>query len=85
MGDLITVRVLLFASLAERAGVRLIEAQVPRGMPVAGLWEHLPVAATHDDPPPQGMRWAINRGWAAPGVALTDGDEVAVVTPVSGG
>jgi molybdopterin converting factor small subunit len=31
------------------------------------------------------VRWAVNGQWAAPGVALADGDEVAVLTPVSGG
>jgi molybdopterin converting factor small subunit len=49
------------------------------------VWAHLPAAATGGGPPPQGMRWAVNRSWASPGVALCDGDEVGVLTPVSGG
>jgi MoaE-MoaD fusion protein len=85
MDDRITVTVLLFASLAERAGTRALEVVVPPGLPVGGVWAHLPAAATGGGPPPQGMRWAVNRSWASPGVALCDGDEVGVLTPVSGG
>ena len=85
MRDPIAVRILLFASLAERAGSRVVEARVPPGMPVGGVWGHLPDPVTEGCPPPDGVRWAVNGHWAAPGVALADGDEVAVLTPVSGG
>ena len=85
MGDPVTVHVLLFASLAERAGARSVEVQLPGGTPVAGVWGYLPQAITGGVAPPQAMRWAVNGAWAAPGVPLAGGDEVAVLTPVSGG
>lgn len=85
MGDSLTVRVLLFASLAERAGCRCVEVQVPGGTPVAGVWGYLPPAITGGSAPPTATRWALNGQWAAPGVPVGAGDEVAVLTPVSGG
>lgn len=85
MAGPINVRVLLFASLAERAGARALDLAVPLGLPVGGVWMHLPHAVTGGGPPPDGMRWAVNRSWASPGVPLRDGDEVGVLTPVSGG
>lgn len=85
MGDVIRVRVRLFASLADAAGTRELEVSVPPSLPVGGIWQYLPDAIVHGGAPPGGMRWAVNREWAAPGVALCDGDEVGVITPVSGG
>ena len=34
---------------------------------------------------PDGARYALNHVWTLPGATLRDGDEVAVVLPVSGG
>ena len=34
---------------------------------------------------PEGIRYALNHEWTVPGVPLRDGDEVALVLPVSGG
>ena len=34
---------------------------------------------------PDGARYALNHEWTLPGATLRDGDEVAVVLPVSGG
>jgi len=48
------------------------------------VWGHLP------DPVrgvglPDAARYALNHEWTLPGATLRDGDEVAVVLPVSGG
>ena len=85
MGDDISVRVRLFASLADAAGTRELALRVPAALPVGGIWQYLPDAVHGGGPPPDGMRWAVNREWAAPGVPLDDGDEVGLITPVSGG
>jgi len=72
----ITVR--LFAGLRERAGVARVELDgVHR---VADVW---PALGLGDEPP--GLLYAVNRAYVEPGQELRDGDEVAVIPPVSGG
>jgi MoaE-MoaD fusion protein len=72
-----TVTVRLFAGLRERAGWarREIEADfVGEVWPALGLGEE-----------PGGLLYAVNREYAEPGQELRDGDEVALIPPVSGG
>ena len=73
----VTVRVRLFAGLRERAGwsVREIDAAT-----VADVWPALDLG---DEP--AGLLYAVNRTYAERGAALADGDEVALIPPVSGG
>ena len=72
-----TVKVRLFAGLRERAGWgrREIDAAT-----VADVW---PALGLGDEP--DGLLYAVNKGYAERGRALTDGDEVALIPPVSGG
>ena len=79
------IRVRLFASLADAAGAREIVLEVPPSTPVGAVWALLPEAVHRGAPPPQGVRWALNHHWSLPGAPMQDGDEVAVITPVSGG
>ncbi len=72
----VTVR--LFAGLRERAGWAARE--VNGVATVADVW---PALALGDEPP--GLLYAVNREYAQPERALVDGDEVAVIPPVSGG
>lgn len=74
----ITVR--LFAALRERAGWSERELDVPDGAAVADVWSQLELG---DEPP--GLAYARNREYASRADALADGDEVAVIPPVSGG
>jgi MoaE-MoaD fusion protein len=71
----VTVR--LFAGLRERAGwsSRQVDAAT-----VADVWRAL---ALGDEPP--GLLYAVNREYVEQGHALADGDEVALIPPVSGG
>jgi molybdopterin synthase catalytic subunit len=73
----VSVRVRLFAGLRERAGwsQREIEAAT-----VADVWRTLELG---DEP--EGLLYAVNRKYAPPDTPLADGDEVAVIPPVSGG
>ena len=72
----ITVR--LFAGLRERAGWSRRELEgVAR---VADVWPALDLG---DEPP--GLAYAVNREYADRGRELADGDEVALIPPVSGG
>jgi|GEM_PF-1294548 len=80
----IEVTVLLFASLRERVGAARLPLRVPAATPVGALWGYLPEPA-RSAPPPAALRYALNATWAPPGAPLRDGDEVALVLPVSGG
>lgn len=79
----ITCRVLLFAQLAERFGERELEFTLPAGATAGDaertLWEG------EADPVPTGIAIAINERYATRATALSDGDTVAFIPPVSGG
>lgn len=72
-----SVRVRLFAGLRERAGwsQREIDAAT-----VADVWSALALGEE-----PEGLLYAVNREYAERGHVLADGDEVALIPPVSGG
>ena len=72
------VRVRLFAGLRERAGWS--ERELEGVAHVADVWQALELGAE-----PAGLLYAVNKEYAQPGQQLTDGDEVAVIPPVSGG
>jgi molybdopterin synthase catalytic subunit/molybdopterin converting factor small subunit len=73
----VSVHVRLFAGLRERAGwsSREIEART-----VADVW---PAMGLGEEP--EGLLYAVNREYAERGQELQDGDEVALIPPVSGG
>ena len=78
-----TVRVLLFAYLRERCGVREIDVDLPEGASVADVWHRLGERfATLPAEPP---RFAVNRVYVDKGHPLHDNDELALIPPVSGG
>ncbi len=78
MIDSVSVTVRLFAGLRERAGTARVELDgVTR---VGDVWAKLGLG---DEP--GGLLYAVNREYAGPDDALHDGDEVAVIPPVSGG
>jgi MoaE-MoaD fusion protein len=74
----VRVTVRLFAGLRERAGWS------QRGLDgvrrVADVW---PALGLGDEPP--GLLYAVNREYTEPERELVDGDEVALIPPVSGG
>ena len=72
------VSVRLFAGLRERAGwsEREIDAAT-----LADVWPALGLGG--DEPP--GLLYAVNKQYASRDTALADGDEVALIPPVSGG
>ncbi len=72
----VTVR--LFAGLRERAGRARLELDDIRS--VADVW---PALGLGDEPP--GLLYAVNRAYVDRAQELNDGDEVAVIPPVSGG
>lgn len=70
----------LFAALRERAGSARVAVELVDGATVGDVW---PLLALGDEPP--GMLYAVNRAYADRAEELSEGDEVAVIPPVSGG
>jgi molybdopterin synthase catalytic subunit len=76
----VRVTVRLFAGLRERAGTGGRELELAEGAAVADVW---PALALGEEP--AGLLYAVNREYAAAERELADGDEVALIPPVSGG
>jgi molybdopterin synthase catalytic subunit/molybdopterin converting factor small subunit len=78
MIEAVRVTVRLFAGLRERAGTGRLEVDgVDR---VGDVWKRLDLG---DEP--SGLLYALNRAYVERDHALADGDEVALIPPVSGG
>ncbi|MHB8492884.1 MAG: molybdenum cofactor biosynthesis protein [Solirubrobacteraceae bacterium] len=81
-----TVSVRLFAILRERAGARTIELELPERATVADALELLGQRDELADALARmPVRMAVNREYAEPTSVLHAGDELALITPVSGG
>jgi molybdopterin converting factor subunit 1 len=78
--SLVRVVVKLFAGLRERAGTAERTLQLEDGATVADVWPRLGLG---DEP--AGLLYAVRREYADPETLLEDGDEVALIPPVSGG
>ena len=79
----VTVR--LFARLRDIAGSGDLVREAPAGATVADVWRNLigefPEMAGYDS----SISTAVNADYAKMTAALSDGDEVAFLPPVSGG
>jgi MoaE-MoaD fusion protein len=74
------VAVRLFAGLRERAGTARRDLELVEGATLADVW---PALALGEEP--AGLLYAVNKEYADRAAALAEGDEVAVIPPVSGG
>jgi molybdopterin synthase catalytic subunit/molybdopterin converting factor small subunit len=74
----VTVR--LFAGLRERAGAGERELDLPAGSRLADVWAPLGLGEE-----PEGLLYAVNKEYGSGDRLLADGDEVALIPPVSGG
>jgi MoaE-MoaD fusion protein len=74
----ITVR--LFAGLRELAGTGRQELELPEHASVDDVWPALELGSE-----PAGLLYAVNRAYAERETQLYEGDEVALIPPVSGG
>jgi MoaE-MoaD fusion protein len=72
------IRVRLFAGLRERAGWS--ERELEGIETLRDVWPALGLGAE-----PDGLLYAVNREYATPDRSLAEGDEVALIPPVSGG
>jgi MoaE-MoaD fusion protein len=78
----VRVVVRLFAGLRERAGTGEQQVELAEGATAADAWASL---ADRLGERPDGLVLAVNRRYAAEDTPLADGDEVALIPPVSGG
>ncbi len=78
------VRILFFASLRERIGKKSVEREIQAGLTASGLLEELrrdlPAMAAAGR-----ISLAVNEEYCEPERLLRDGDEIALIPPVSGG
>ena len=76
----VLVRVRLFAGLRERAGSGAVDVELDEGATVGEVWSKLGLG---DEP--SGLLYARNRAYVERSEVVNEGDEVAVIPPVSGG
>jgi molybdopterin converting factor subunit 1 len=74
----VTVR--FFAAVREQVGRASLELELPDGATVDDVWPALDLGDV-----PIGLRYAVNRAFVDDGAPLANGDEVALIPPVSGG
>jgi molybdopterin converting factor subunit 1 len=74
------VRIRLFAGLRERAGTGARTLDLADGATLGDVW---PALGLGDEP--AGLLYAVNKRYADEDAVLADGDEVALIPPVSGG
>jgi MoaE-MoaD fusion protein len=76
----VRVVVKLFAGLRERAGTGERNVELEEGARAGEVWEALELGEE-----PRGLVYAVNKEYAERDRPLADGDEVALIPPVSGG
>jgi molybdopterin synthase catalytic subunit len=79
------VRVRLFAMQRELAGTRQVELELPGGSTIDDAWLALVARFPALAPGRPTVRFARNADYAPAATPLADGDEVAMIPPVSGG
>ena len=79
-----TIHVRLFAMMAQHLGRPALALELPSDSRLSKV-QHALQAQFPKPPWPSGTLLAINQEYAAADTVLRDGDEVAIIPPVSGG
>lgn len=78
-----SLRILFFGATAAAAGTREISIELGENSNVAAMTDlvlnEYPLLASHK------LLFSLNQEYAGPDTRITDGDELAIFTPVSGG
>lgn len=74
-----------FAAVRERLGESARELEVPEGTTVAALWAQLQAAHPALGVFAASLSFAVNQEYVGRTHCLSDGDEIALIPPVSGG
>ena len=85
MEPTVHVHVLLFASHREAFGESRVQLSVPSGTDVNALYRELVSRVPRMADLRPFTTFAVNREVVAPSTVLRDGDELALLQPVSGG
>lgn len=80
-----TIRLRFFASLRERVQMREATREVAEGTRAADVWTALCAEHPSIVPMSGSVTFAVNREYVDRSHALHDGDELALIPPVSGG
>jgi molybdopterin synthase sulfur carrier subunit len=81
----VRVKVRVFARLRELIGTGELEREVPPGATVRTVWEQLVRDYPAIAPYAESLSCAVNADYARMTMAVSEGDEVAFLPPVSGG
>jgi molybdopterin synthase sulfur carrier subunit len=81
----ITIAVKLFATFQETIAAEQVSLTLPAQSPVVEVFNQLAIAYPSLEKWRSHTRFAINLNFAPPDTCLKDGDEVALIPPVSGG
>jgi molybdopterin converting factor subunit 1 len=79
------IKVLFFGAAADRAGTRESELDVQDGATLAEVWPLLAERYPDLGPMRDTLAFAVNGEYARGEYPVSEGDEVAVLPPVSGG
>lgn len=79
------IRVLFFGILRDLTGSRECDVDVADGTTAAGLFDHFAARFPALEQARRSVTVARNQEFADPSVPLSDGDEIALLPPVSGG
>lgn len=79
------VKILFFATLRERAGVKALELEIPFGMTAKSLKEKLAIDYPNLLPSMPSVLFSINQEYAFDDAVIPANAEIALFPPVSGG
>ncbi len=80
-----SVKILFFATLRDRAGTKSLEIEIPEGTTVQGLKNQIARDYPNLKQSMQAVLISINREYAFDDAIVADDAEVAMFPPVSGG
>lgn len=80
-----SVKILFFANLRDRAGTKSLDIEIPEGTTVQGLKEQIARDYPNLKQSMEAVLISINREYAFDEAVVVDGSEVAMFPPVSGG
>jgi molybdopterin converting factor small subunit len=82
--QIVNVRVMLFASYADRLGLASVRVALPALATVADALDHVRSLPGGEQIPPRPL-CAVNMAHASLDTRLAEGDEVALLPPLAGG
>jgi len=79
------IKVLFFATLRDRAGTRSMDLEIPAGLTVRGLKDHLAQTFPALTESMKSVLLTIDREYAFDEAVIPENGEIALFPPVSGG